>query len=186
MYRETILGLALASTLAEMNPRLTARQEKEIWRVFDASMVSAVAEAPLMSHVSVHVPPPSSVAGGGMAAVSTAAPQLYVPAQAVEATEDVTPLATADVEQQHTLAASSPSPAVEAPFDDSNIAFPVYRVCDGVWTVLLKDPTVVVRDESGKSEQMQLDYLKVCLKDISATSGAAKSKKAYRKRAKKS
>ena len=50
-----------------------------------------------------------------------------------------------------------------------------------MWTVLLKDPTVVVRDEFGKSEKMQLDYLKVRLKDISD-----KPKDTRRKRAKKS
>ncbi|KPI88200.1 hypothetical protein ABL78_2704 [Leptomonas seymouri] len=186
MYRESIIGLALAATLAEMNPRLTARQEEEVWRIFDTSMTASVAEAPLMSHVSVQVPPPSSVAGGGMTAVSTALPQLYIPAHSSETTGDMVPIEAPGVEPPDAPATPSPSLALEAPFDDSHIAFPVYRNCDGVWTVLLKDPTVVVRDGSGKSEKMQLDYLKVCLKDISARPGAAKARGTKRRRARKS
>lgn len=197
MYRESILGLALAATLAEINPRLTPQQEEEVWRVFDASMEVSAAEAPLMSHVAVHVPPPSAVAGGGMTAVSTPIPQFHISAEqgcseasapsTVTGQREPPPTpATANTEASAdtpaSTAASPPLPrTTEAPFDDSRIAFPVYRICDGVWTVLLKDPTVVVRDEFGKSEKMQLDYLKVRLKDISD-----KPKDTRRKRAKKS
>jgi hypothetical protein len=184
MYRESILGLALAATLAEMHPRLTARQEEEVWRIFDASMEVSVAAAPLMSHVAVHIPPPSSVAGGGMTAVSTAMPQIYIPAQAscdpTDATEEAVAPVPTNTEEPQAAAASStlPSPSCAAPFDDRNIAFPVYHLCDGVWTILLKDPTVIVRDEFGKSEKMQLDYLRVRLKDITSKSTESKRKRA--------
>ncbi|CAC9548804.1 transcription factor IIa [Leishmania donovani] len=171
MYRQSIAGLALAAALAEIQPALTPRQEEEIWRVFDAAMQTAVADAPLMSHISVQTPPPSSVGGGGYAAVTSTASELYVPASAEDG-------GGIDVEERAVGKPTATSRDGETPFEDSHIAFPVYRLVDDEWTLLLKDPTVVVRNELGVSEKIQLDYLRVRLKDIGAQPGATQPKQA--------
>ncbi|KAG5489920.1 hypothetical protein JKF63_00037 [Porcisia hertigi] len=178
MYRQSIPGLALAAALAEIQPALTSRQEEELWRVFDAAMQASVAEAPLMSHISVHSPPPSSVGGGGYAALTSIASELYVPPDA----ECGSSASVAEQVEERSVEASQEEG--EAPFDDSHIAFPVYRLVDDEWTLLLKDPTVVVRNELGASEKIQLDYLRVHLKDVGAQSGATqvKQRRAMRER----
>ncbi|KAG5463869.1 hypothetical protein LSCM1_00042 [Leishmania martiniquensis] len=169
MYRQSIPGLALAAALAEIQPALTARQEEEIWSVFDAAMQAAVADAPLMSRISVHTPPPASADGGGYVAVTPVASELYVPADAEEG-------CGADGAEGIGGKSSSASQSYGALLDDSDIAFPVYRLVDDEWTLLLKDPTVEVRNELGVSEKIQLDYLRVRLKDIGARSGATQAK----------
>lgn len=172
MYRQSIAGLALAAALAEIQPALTPRQEEEIWRVFDAAMQAAVADAPLMSHISVQTPPPSSVGGGGYAAVTSTASELYVPAGAEDG-------GGMDVEERAVGKPTAASQDGETPFEDSHIAFPVYRLVDDEWTLLLKDPTVVVRNELGVSEKIQLDYLRVRLKDVGAQPGATQAKQVH-------
>ncbi|CAM43804.1 conserved hypothetical protein [Leishmania braziliensis MHOM/BR/75/M2904] len=171
MYRESIAGLALAAALAEIQPALTPRQEEAIWRVFNAAVQAAVADAPLMSHISVQTPPPSSVGGGGYAAVTSVTSELYVPAGAEDGSK-------IDVEERAVGKSTAAPQEGGAPFDDSHIAFPVYRLVDDEWTLLLKDPTVVVRNELGVSEKIQLDYLRVRLKDIGAQAGATQPKQA--------
>ncbi|KAG5465340.1 hypothetical protein CUR178_00042 [Leishmania enriettii] len=171
MYRQSIPGLALAAALAEIQPPLTARQEEEIWSVFDATMQAAVADAPLMSHISVQTPPPSSVGGGGYTAVTSVASELYVPAGAEDG-------CGTDVAARTGGKPTAASQGCGALLDDSEIAFPVYRLVDDEWTLLLKDPTVEVRNELGVSEKIQLDYLRVRLKDLGARSGATQVKQA--------
>ncbi|GET93105.1 hypothetical protein, conserved [Leishmania tarentolae] len=171
MYRQSIAGLALAASLAEIQPALTPRQEEEIWRVFDAAMQATVADAPLMSHISVQTPPPSSVGGGGYTAVTSTAPGLYVAASAEDGSE-------INAEKRTVGKPTAESEDGENPFEDSHIAFPVYRLVDDEWTLLLKDPTVVVRNELGVSEKIQLDYLRVRLKDVGAQPGATHAKQA--------
>lgn len=169
MYRESLTGLALAATLAEIQPPLTQRQEEEMWRIFDLAMEAAVAEAPLMSHLTVRTPLPSADGGGGYAAITAAAPPLHVPAASPPSTQEAAGTQPAPPPQ-------TPAEEAAAPFDDSNIAFPVYRLVDKEWTLLLKDPTVEVRDEHGVTETIQLDYLRVRLHDLNASSGDTQKK----------
>ncbi|KAK7196723.1 transcription factor IIa [Novymonas esmeraldas] len=178
MYRQSIPGLALAAALAELQPALTARQEEDVWRIFDSAMQSTVAEAPLMSHIAVESPPPSSVSGGGgLAVVSQAPAEFYVPAAAEDAGgEDDSRPRGAESASAPEVDGDEDGTAAAVPFDDSDIAFPVYRLVDDEWTLLLKDPTVVVRNELGVTEKMQLDYLRVRLKDIGAQPGATQVK----------
>ena len=52
-----------------------------------------------------------------------------------------------------------------------SIQFPLYRVHDDLWTIVLKDTAVTIQEEGGKKEVVQLDYLKCYLKDATAANG---------------
>jgi hypothetical protein len=45
-----------------------------------------------------------------------------------------------------------------------SLEFPLYRIHDGMWTVILKNPSVTIRTPK-RTETIELDYLKCCLKD---------------------
>jgi hypothetical protein len=66
-----------------------------------------------------------------------------------------------------TLAASSGAAVTQ----DATVApehrFSLYRKIDGVTTIVLKDPTVVVSKRNGEEERVPLDYLTVRIKDVS-------------------
>lgn len=154
MYRDSLLGMALASALAELSDQLTKQQEAALWRVFDETMDACVMEAPLLSQVTVTVPPPTSFDASGTP------PPLHRRA------DGRSPTPPAVEEEQR---GDRGEEAIA--FDDRQIAFPVYRCVDGVWTILMKNPTVVVRNEQGCSESVQLDYLKVYLKEVQDSGG---------------
>ncbi|KEG14217.1 hypothetical protein DQ04_00571120 [Trypanosoma grayi] len=163
MYRESLLGVALASTLAELGSvcHLTEGQKEQLWDIFDAAMDRTLADVPVMSQVRVFAPPPSLLAessdsgcgGGDAAPLSTTPKRMMFPAPTAP------PAAEASVVPRCNVV-------------DDGTTYPVYRAHDGMWTILLKGPTVEVKDGSGCSETIHLDYLKVHLKDVAATETA--------------
>eukprot|EP00796_Vickermania_ingenoplastis_P004989 gene4989-3584_t len=139
MYRESLLATALSAALEEVAPNLNEGQREHIWRVFDATMEECLSEAPMMTRVQVHAAP-------GLDSASPSAPPQLI-----------------------TLDNETSSPELlggrAAVSQDAQQVFPVYRCVDGVWTILLKDPQVAVRDEFGQEETFQLDYLRVYLRE---------------------
>lgn len=162
MYRESLAGLALAATIEELSGSiaLTEAQKESMWVVLDRTMEKCLAEAPVMSQVRVTCPPPS---------LYDLLPPVPERSQAVHITDDQ------GAEGDEAAPTVQMVPDVSA---DCDIAFPVYRLVGDMWTILLKNPTVEVRDEFGAEEKFQLDYLKVYLKDTvaSATGGTREPK----------
>lgn len=148
MYRETLLGVALAGALDELRPslQLTDEQCKIIWQEFDRSYDEVLREAPPKTKIQVSS---SSVTGGSSAVVEGSNLQSSMNADAIPA--DGTP------------AASSGEVRVE--LVSPSVQFPVYRVVDGIWTIVLKDVEVKVDGGHGNVEKIKLDYLKCFLKD---------------------
>lgn len=232
MYRETLLGLAMAATLHELSStqQLTEGQKEHLWRVFDESMEKCVAEAPLMTRVNVRAPLPSlprrtrRAEGDNVIPLTMPAPSPHAeatvehtaaqgaqnhisttttttsPAPADGQAESSAPLPVSSTPQPggppfpsssslqavtEATAGSSGPPAPPRVESEEDVAFPVYRCSDWVWTILLKDPVVEVRDEFGTEERIQLDYLKVVLKDAAGPSSTTKRPQARRKRPRK-
>jgi hypothetical protein len=81
--------------------------------------------------------------------------------------------------QQSKLPASTSSG--ETPCASVTVApehqFPLYRKINGVTTIVLKDPVVVVSKRNGEEESLNLDYLTVRIKDVTE-----KTPKSTRKR----
>ncbi|CCW67097.1 unnamed protein product [Phytomonas sp. Hart1] len=153
MYRESLLGVALSATLEEISEKhpLTRDQMDHLWRIFDETMDSCLSEVPLMSRINVKVPALMGPTGGK---ASSGLPAALVSAEpGPEETPSPSPLADRESAWQ-----------IE---EDDATVFPVYRMVDGLWTILLKDPIVQVRDEFGTEAEVRLDYLKVYLKDPS-------------------
>ncbi|KAF8288961.1 hypothetical protein TcBrA4_0003620 [Trypanosoma cruzi] len=177
MYRESLFGVALAATLAELDSVccLSEGQKEELWDIFDIAMERALAESPVTSQVRVFSPSPSirernnrmDGDGGGVAAapaaLSTKPTRMVFPANSLPQCSPTASLACCGVL-------------------DEGVTYPVYRVHDGMWTILLKDPTVEVRDGAGRSEKIHLDYLKVHLRDVSFEVGAKKKETRKKRR----
>lgn len=155
MYRESLLGLALSATLEEMaaSSSLTEGQKESIWGVFDATMDKCLAELPMMTRITVRAPPPEMPDASTFA--GTSRHLITDPSVRISEAENL----------------NMREEGVTAPRDclGEGLGFPVYRCLDGVWTLILKDPTVEVRDEYGAVEAVRLDYLKVYLKGTAAT-----------------
>lgn len=225
MYRESLIGLALSATLAEMSSShaLTDAQTQQLWNVFDRCMDICLNEAPTTSRVTVRASLPAAspatrcsrnVEADNHYRECDTIPSCSVPSRgggsdmhiteevggetagdSFRAADDVSvcrdestndhgtecPIdtSTRDTPLPHetsrtyphddTCAASSTMRDLACKeriiVDDDNINFPVYRCYDGLWTILLKDPVVEVRDEYGIEESIQLDYLKVYIKE---------------------
>lgn len=185
MYRESLLGTALAITLEEIAPHLNEGQRERVWQVFDQTMEECLAEVPMMTRVTVTVPPPLSASLTKAARIEPASEvsTLVTAATGTTTTEEgnnstsesLDPLASSLPQSPHPTNATSTSSSSAAALslreladvvDDPHMAFPVYRCVDGRWTILLKDPEVRVRDESGREDVVQLDYLKVYLQEL--------------------
>lgn len=179
MYRESLLGTALAITLQEIAPQLNAGQKARLWQLFDETMKETLQEVPVMTRVEISVPPPISLDSPPSKlkdlAVPSAIPLLVTPpstGRTERAASDVPSTVSALDPLAHrdpaSASSSSSSPALQelsTILNDSQLTFPIYRKVDGMWTLLLKDPEVLVRDEFGKSEKLKLDYLKVYLQE---------------------
>ncbi|ORC93169.1 uncharacterized protein TM35_000024950 [Trypanosoma theileri] len=192
MYRESLLGVALASTLSELESvcSLSERQKEQLWDIFDQAMDRTLAEAPVTSQVRVVSPFPLSREGKNR--TDTAGSSTAAGAgnnsnnnNMGENSGVVTSLSTAPKRMMFPAPAGMRDADLSAPLHcdvlDDGTTFPVYRAHDGVWTILLKDPTVEVRDGTGHAETIRLDYLKVNLKDVSLTD-TAKTQTAGKKR----
>lgn len=200
MYRESLLGTALAITLEEIAPHLNEGQRERVWQVFDQTMEECLAEVPMMTRVIVNVPPPRPASLAKAARVEPAS-EVSTLITSTTTTSDVKlargsaavvvgehpddvnssagassldPLASAVSSSSNASASSPCSPLrlreLAEVAEDPQLAFPVYRCVDGRWTILLKDPEVRVRDESGKEEAVHLDYLKVYLQELTPSS----------------
>ncbi|RNF17183.1 transcription factor IIa-like protein [Trypanosoma conorhini] len=164
MYRESLLGVALAATLAELESVccLSEGQKEELWDIFDVAMDRTLAESPVTSQLRVFAPAPSvhkkkktSVDGGGdgaAAELSTRPTKMMFPCVSLPPSSPATSLSCCDVL-------------------DDGVAYPVYRVKDDIWTIILKAPTLEVKDGAGNCETIYLDYLKVHLKDVQGKAG---------------
>ena len=143
MHRETMVGLALASALAELEEEgkvvLNAKQREAVWVVFDESMDCALEEVPT----------------GCIAKVYTSAA-----AKSEKRSEIKSPEPRIPTDQDESVA-----PAVSVA--DVNDQFPLYRKIDGLTTLVLKDPEVVVAKRNGEEERIKLDFLTVRIKDVS-------------------
>ncbi|CBH15504.1 transcription factor IIa, putative [Trypanosoma equiperdum] len=173
MYRESLLGVALGATLAELESDclLTEGQKQQLWEIFDIAMDRTLAEAPVRSQVRVRTSAPSLVGHatlGGESGLSS----IDAPTLSTRPAEMEFPLPPSEV--THTVA-TTPCDVL-----DEEVLYPVYRVKDGMWTILLKDPILELTDATGSTETIRLDYLKVYLKEVvsrSATSVSASSRK---------
>ncbi|CCW59930.1 unnamed protein product [Phytomonas sp. EM1] len=157
MYRESLLGVALAATLEEISEKhpLTREQKEHLWRIFDETMDSCLSEVPVMSRICVKMP------SGRASAAPVAGEQQGPEGRSSEEGPAECPQEGAPPTTSQAACESSSRVGEE---EDATV-FPVYRMIDGLWTILLKDPIVQVRDEFGTETEVQLDYLKVYLKD---------------------
>lgn len=159
MYRETLLGIALANALEEMQPtlQLTEEQQKTIWRSFETSFQQVLSDAPKASRLIIRSRPLSdSEAGGGgegdIPRVQPTRPSTIIMEP---------PCASPSVSVDSSMDASQRVVGLAAP----QLEFPVYRVVDGVWTIVLKNVDVCIQDGGGKQETIQLDFLKCLIRD---------------------
>ncbi|RNF11847.1 hypothetical protein TraAM80_00682 [Trypanosoma rangeli] len=168
MFRESLFGVALAATLAELESVcfLSEGQKEELWDIFDIAMDRTLAESPVTSQLRVFSPAPAinkrQTRMGGNDGVEVSAE-----------------LSTKPTKMMFPFVALPPSsPATSLPRCDvlnDGVAYPIYRVKDGIWTILLKSPTLEVKDGAGKCETIYLDYLKVHLKDVQPKEGPKKT-----------
>lgn len=142
MYRETIIAASLASALDELRSPLglTEDQVDQIWSIFDRTMDETLNDVPTDCDMTIHTSPP--VRGN-------AAPSIPIPSHESPASSSGEARTT-----------DAPTVGVAAP----SLEFPLYRIQDGVWTVILKDPVVTIRTAK-RTETIALDYMKCYLKD---------------------
>lgn len=160
MYRETLIAASLANALEELRPALELSDEQvdQIWSTFDRTMSETLSGVPPSSTITVSTKPPGNASKNmgrlpsallkerGEGEVGGASPSPAAPGAAVESSlSTVAHLATPDIQ------------------------FPLYRIHDGVWTIVLKDPTVTIQT-GRRSETIQLDYLKCYIRDASQLS----------------
>lgn len=205
MYRESLLGTALAITLEELAANLNEGQRERIWQVFDRTMNECLLEAPLMTRVQVRIRPPTSLSETqsikeGKLCLPSKKRTLVSFNSSTFSETLLDPLATdsrgKNNHNNHVTSTNGGEPnnkfidsekTTERPLytveelssflNDPQLAFPVYRCVDGIWTIILKDPEVTVRDEFGEEETLKLDYLKVYLQQLpsKSTGNCAKS-----------
>ncbi|CUG91237.1 Hypothetical protein, putative [Bodo saltans] len=139
MYRETLNAAALACALDELRSatNLSDKQIAQIWSTFDRTMDETLNEVPSDCQMTIHTAPPTTREGNNAS------------------TTTVTTSSSAETTTPSIPAVELASPSLE---------FPLYRIHDGMWTVILKDPSVTIRT-SKRTETIQLDYLKCYLKD---------------------
>lgn len=200
MYRESLVGMALAITLEEIGAKLTEGQQERIWQVFDKTMTECLAEVPLMTRVQVKVRPPTSISNSDRKEEKNICfackKKTLVSLDTTSEEASLDPLATSSASsgphdqdndsgsvqqichssdgEKETDLSSCCVEELSSFMNDPQLAFPVYRYVDGIWTIILKDPEVTVRDEFGEEESLTLDYLKVYLQQM-PSSGSAKS-----------
>nr|CCC93640.1 conserved hypothetical protein [Trypanosoma congolense IL3000] len=177
MYRESLLGVALGATLAELESvcRLTEGQKQYLWEVFDIAMDRTLAEAPVTSQVRVFTSPPTNTGVMADNAVGRAAAE----GDSVTDTRLLTSPARVEFPSAATAVQTTPNSCTVL---SDEVTYPVYRVKDGLWTILLKDPTLELTDVTGSRESIQLDYLKVYLKDVAESGAVAQGASSRRKR----
>lgn len=158
MYRETLLGSALSAVLEEAGASLSESHKQHLWKLFDETMEECLSEAPVMTQIHVSTPAKRPIV------VPAEQPQLVTESSAVARQPEGSSVTSSDV------------------LTDDGTEFPVYRLVDDLWTVLLKDPEVTVRDELGHERKLHLDYLKVQLREENAKAAAGVPGKAVRKR----
>lgn len=146
MYRETLLGVALANAMEELQPilQLSDEQRKTVWNMFDKSFAQVLAEAPRESRMTVRSQPP----------------------RAELSTGDSEPIVVGDdgsTNEGHTP--SDPHTEAVVGLTSEETAFPLYRVTDGLWTIVLKDVEIQMEDGTGRRESMPVDFLKCTLKE---------------------
>lgn len=153
MYRESVLGMALGMTLGEIAPFLSDGQRERIWRIFDQTVEECFGEVPVMSRVQVRCPQlDASLAKSKRGLPTTVLPDLE---SALGSSAALSPPEE-----------NSPEGHPVRVEEEVRWGSPVYRCVDGVWTLLLQDPEVTVRDEFGKEETFHLDYMKVYMQEV--------------------
>lgn len=205
MYRESLLGTALAITLEEIAANLNEGQRERIWKVFDQTMNECLSEAPLMTRVQVRVRPPTSLTDSrwiekGKFSVASKKSTLVSLDPAVEeapldplaadscssiahgghitsrSSEALSNSTRNNNNERKSETSSCPVEELSCALNDPSLAFPIYRCVDGVWTIILKDPEVTVRDEFGVEEVLKLDFLKVYLQHLPSANPGSLSK----------
>lgn len=192
------MGMALAITLEEIGAKLTEGQKERIWQVFDKTMTECLAEVPLMTRVQVKVRPPTSITNSDRMEEENVClavkKKTLVSLDTTSEEAPLDPLVSSSVSSgghdEHSRSSRAQQSChssdgekdddlssccveeLSSFLNDPQLAFPVYRYVDGVWTIILKDPEVTVRDEFGEEESLTLDYLKVYLQQMPTSASA--------------
>lgn len=183
MYRDTLLGKAVNAAIEEAacDFALKEDQKKVLLQLFDRAMDESLAQENALSTVYVQT---KVELPRGVESMWNKKPTSSAPVREASGAADAASLLTLVTPPQEETRGNAQVVPASAALRSSSLSFPLYRCTDGIWTIILKDPDLVVRHPTGEARKLSVDYLRLYIKDCShaAKKESKQSKKRQRDR----